>query len=240
MIGAASSGRTTAARFVADAIQRRDGLAPVYISSSQIRWELYGSHRVDGPWAAVEARIRERLWEALQAGRPVVLDATYTRRQYRLAITQALDLPLPVQWVGWWLDTPSDLCLQWNRQRQHPIAESIIQEHCAQLLQPTGAPQRREGFAAVVRLETRHWSDLAAYINSEYGQLEARIQAGALRESGYALHGYSRLLDLERLLYLIGLLSRYPQLTAMEAHRDPELLRRSPGGGGRSRVAGKQ
>ena len=76
----------------------------------------------------------------------------------------------------------------------------------------------------MVRLETRHWSDLAAYINSEYGQLEARIQAGSLRERGYALHGYSRLLDLERLLYLIGLLSRYPQLTATEAHRDPELL----------------
>jgi predicted kinase len=167
MIGAASSGRTTAARFVADAIQRRDGLAPVYISSSEIRWELYGSRRVDSPWAAIEARIRERLWAALQAGQPVVLDATYTRRQYRLAITQALDLPIPVQWVGWWLDTPTHLCLQWNRERQHPIAESVIQEHCAQLLQATGAPQRREGFAAVVRLETRHWSNLGAFIASE-------------------------------------------------------------------------
>ena len=224
MIGAASSGRTTAARFVADAIQRRDGLVPVYISSSEIRWELYGSRRVDTPWAAIEARIRERLWAALQAGQPVVLDATYTRRQYRLAITQALDLPIPVEWVGWWLDTPTHLCLQWNRERQHPIAESVIKEHCAQLLQATGAPQRREGFAAVVRLETRHWSNLGAFIASEYGQLEARIQAGALREGGYALHGYSRLLDLERLLYLIALQSRYPQLTATGAARDPELL----------------
>jgi predicted kinase len=224
MIGAASSGRTTAARFVADAIQRRDGLVPVYISSSEIRWELYGSHQVDSPWAAIEAHIHERLWIALQAGRPVVLDATYTRREYRLAITQALDLPLPVQWVGWWLDTPRHLCLQWNRQRQQPVAESIIQEHCAQLLQTTGAPQRREGFAAVVRLAIRHRSDLGAYINSAYDQLEARIQAGALRERGYALHGYSRLLDLERLLYLIALLSRYPQLTATGAARDPELL----------------
>lgn len=224
MIGAASSGRTTAARFVADAIQRRDGLAAVYISSSAIRWELDGSRRVDSPWAAIEARIRERLWAALLAGQPVVLDATYTRRQYRLAITQALDLPIPVEWVGWWLDTPPHLCLQWNRERQHPIAESVIEEHCAQLIHATGAPQRREGFAAVVRLETRHWSDLGAFIHSEYGQLEARIQAGALREGGYALHGYSRLLDLERLLYLIALQSRYPQLTATGAARDPELL----------------
>ncbi len=86
---------------------------------------------------------------------------------------------------------PTHLCLQWNRQRQHPIAESVIEEHCAQLLQATGAPQRREGFAAVVRLETRHWSDLGAYIHSAYSQLETRIQAGALREGGYALHGYS-------------------------------------------------
>ena len=53
MIGAASSGRTTAARFVADAIQHRDGLVPVYISSSEIRWEIYGSRRVDSPWAAI-------------------------------------------------------------------------------------------------------------------------------------------------------------------------------------------
>ena len=45
-----------------------------------------------------------------------------------------------------------------------------------------------------------------------------------MREGGYALHGYSRLLDLERLLYLIALQSRYPQLTATGAARDPELL----------------
>jgi hypothetical protein len=49
MIGAASCGRSTAVRFVADAIQCRDRCVPVYISCSEIRWELYGSHWVDSP-----------------------------------------------------------------------------------------------------------------------------------------------------------------------------------------------
>ena len=31
---------------------------------------------------------------------PVILDATHARRPWRLAITQSLSLPAPVEWIG--------------------------------------------------------------------------------------------------------------------------------------------
>jgi len=223
MIGAAASGKTTAARHLAATIQQSEGVAPAYISSADIRLELYGHARVIANWQAVECRIQELLSAALLAGRPVILEACYVRRCYRLAITQALALPQPISWIGWWLDTPLEQCLQWNERKPQPVPEWVVRKHCAQILCGSGEPLRCEGFAVVVRLEAARADDLAARIQQEYQRLEQRSQAGTLRERAYELHAYSRLLDLERLLYLMVLLSRHPQLPVTGEPEDPEL-----------------
>jgi predicted kinase len=223
MIGAAASGKTTAARLLAAHLRNSDGQSPVYIASSEIRTELYGARGVIGSWDAIEARIAERLRAAVAAGQPVILEASYVKRAFRLAITQRLQLSVAVQWIGWWLDTPQAQCLQWNRQRAHRVPESVIRKHCAQLLQCGGAPRRCEGFAAVVRLESQYGGDLAERIGIELERLPQRNAAGLLRDRAHERHGYSRLLDLERLLHLLQLLSRHPKLTAMEQLDDPEL-----------------
>jgi hypothetical protein len=49
------------------------------------------------------------------AGVPVIVDATHARRPWRLAITQALSLPAPVEWIGWWLYTTLGTCLPGTR-----------------------------------------------------------------------------------------------------------------------------
>ena len=214
MIGAARSGKSTAARILATSLQCAFCQELRYISSSQIRQDLYGDRAILGRWSEVEAVIHEQLLAAIAAGESVILEASYVRRAFRLAITQGLPLPEPVQWIGWWLDTPVAQCLAWNRQGPHLLPEGVIRRHCAQLLQAAPVPHRQEGFAAVVRLQTAQGVGLEELIAAELGRLDACVRRGANRDAAYRLHGYSRLLDLERLLYLIKLLSQYPKLTA--------------------------
>ena len=106
LIGAAASGKSTAARILARHLQRPDQPPVRIISSAAIRQELYGDPGILGCWAEVEAEIHRQLCLALAGGETVILDACYVKRSFRLAITQALVLPMAVQWVGWWLDTP--------------------------------------------------------------------------------------------------------------------------------------
>jgi hypothetical protein len=150
----------------------------------------------------------------------VILEASYVRRPFRLAITQALQLPVAVEWIGWWLDTPVEQCLAWNQQRSHQLPEAVIRKHCAQLLQSAQVPQRQEGFALVVRLQSSQGVPLDSLISAALDRLEARLGRGANRDAAYRLHGYSRLLDLERLLYLIRLLSSHPKLTMTDGASD--------------------
>ena len=55
----------------------------------------------------------------MAAGFPVIIDATHARRPWRLALTQALLLPAPVEWIGWWLYTALPT---WMRQAHHTSA----------------------------------------------------------------------------------------------------------------------
>ena len=154
MIGAAASGKSTASRLLARALQKADQPAIRYISSRVIRQQLYGGASVLGSWGIVEAVIQQVLCEALVVGVVVIVGDSYTKRDFRLAITQAMALPRPVQWIGWWLDTPQHLCLEWNQQRGNPVPDVVIQRQCAQLLQSAPVPHRKEGFSQVVRLQT--------------------------------------------------------------------------------------
>jgi predicted kinase len=240
MIGAASSGKSTAARILARLLQEREQRRVRYVSSAEIRRRLYGDRGVLGQWAEVEAEIGQQLLEAIAAQESVIVEASYVRRAFRLAITQALVLPVAVQWIGWWLDTPLEQCLEWNRQRPVGVPEAVIQRHCAQLLQAAPVPQRQEGFALVVRLRSDQGLSLERLIGAELERLEACQRRGANRDGAYRLHGYARLLDLERLLYLIRLLSEHPKLTATGETVDGELehlLAPLPSGGIAQRAA---
>ena len=223
MIGAAASGKSTAARLLACALQKTDPSPVRYISSSAIRHDLYGAAGGLGSWHEVEAVIQQELCEALTAGETAIVEASYSKRAFRLALTQAMTLPQPVQWIGWWLDTPQHLCLQWNQQRDNPVPDTVIRRQCAQLLQSAPVPHRKEGFSQVVRLQTAQERPLAVIIQAALAGMEATIQRGANRDAAHELHGYSRLLDQERLLYLVLLLCQHPKLTVTGCPPDPDL-----------------
>ena len=223
LIGPPASGKTTLARSLAPLLSGPDQPPALLLSTDAIRAEVFGDAAVQGPWIDIQQRLQQRLIEAVAAGIPVIVDATHARRPWRLALTQALPLPQPVAWIGWWLHTPLPTCLEWNRKRQRLVPEPVIQEMAAALADPHFGPCRAEGFAALCSLVPSHHSALEPVLAAELAALERRIRSARARETHWQLHGYSRLLDLERLLFLIRLLSRYPELEASDPHTREQL-----------------
>jgi hypothetical protein len=93
----------------------------------------------------------------------------------------------------------------------------------AALADPHFGPSRAEGFAAICAVVPTHHNDLAAVLQAELVGLDQRIRSATNRERKLQRHGYSRLLDLERLLYLIRLLSTWPDLEASDPASAEEL-----------------
>ena len=223
LIGPPASGKTTLARTLAPLLTAPGEPPALVLSTDAIRAEVFGDAAVQGPWIDIQQRLQQRLIEAVAAGVPVIIDATHARRPWRLALTQALRLPAPVEWIGWWLYTPLPICLEWNRHRERQVPEAVIQEMAAALADPHVGPSRAEGFAALCAVVPTHHEELEPLLAAELAALDRRIRSAQARETHWQLHGYSRLLDLERLLFLIRLLSRYPELDAADPNTRDQL-----------------
>ncbi len=223
LIGQPASGKTTLARALAPLLTGPGEPGAVVLSTDAIRTEVFGDAAVQGPWPDIQQRLHQRISEAVAAGTPVIVDATHARRPWRLAIIQALALPAPVEWIGWWLYTDLPTSLAWNARRERSVPVPVIQEMAAALADPHFGPTRAEGFAAICAVVPSHHQDLSEVLQAELASLDRRIRSAVNRENKVQRHGYSRLLDLERLLYLIRLLSRWPNLSATDPASSAEL-----------------
>ncbi|MEB3332745.1 MAG: AAA family ATPase [Synechococcaceae cyanobacterium] len=217
LIGPPASGKTTLAALLGPLLDAE------LFSTDRIREELYGDPMIQGHWSEVEEHLHQAIQCCVSAGRSVLIDATHARRPWRLALSQRLELDRPVEWIGWWLRTPREVCLAWNRKRDRQVPELVIHQFAAALEDIVFAPDRAEGFAALVDFDPSLGGDLPERLLEERERLERRIAAARNKERAKELHGYSRLVDLERLLYLLQLLSRYPGLSAGDVSTRGEL-----------------
>ena len=217
LIGPPASGKTTIAALLAPLLNAE------LFSTDRIREELYGDPAIQGHWHEVEERLHAGIQASVAAGRSVLVDATHARRPWRLALTQRLELDRPVEWIGWWMRTPLEVCLEWNQQRTRQVPELVVRQFAAALNHRDFQPDRSEGFAALVDYDPALGADPETALKAEIGRLDKRIAAARNREQAKEWHGYSRLLDLERLLYLLQLLSRFPGLSAADVTTRAEL-----------------
>ena len=223
LIGQPASGKTTLAKALAPLLASPGEPPALVLSTDVIRAEVFGDAAVQGPWEDIQQRLHQRIQEAVAAGIPVIVDATHARRPWRLAMTQALPLPAPVEWIGWWLYTDLPTSLTWNARRERAVPVPVIQEMAAALGDPHFGPCRAEGFAAICAVVPTHHHDLTEVLQVELAGLDRRIRSATNRERKLQRHGYSRLLDLERLLYLIKLLSTWPDLAVTDPASAGEL-----------------
>ena len=223
LIGQPASGKTTLAKALAPLLASPGEPPALVLSTDVIRAEVFGDAAVQGPWVDIQQRLHQRIQEAVAAGIPVIVDATHARRPWRLAMTPALPLPAPVEWIGWWLYTDLPTSLTWNARRERAVPVPVIQEMAAALADPHFGPCRAEGFAAICAVVPTHHHDLTEVLQVELAGLDRRIRSATNRERKLQRHGYSRLLDLERLLYLIKLLSTWPDLAATDPASAGEL-----------------
>ena len=217
LIGPPASGKTTLAGLMAPLLEAE------LLSTDRIREQLYGDPMIQGHWSEVEEALHQAIGSCVAQGRSVLIDATHARRPWRLALSQRLALDRPVEWIGWWLRTPRAVCLEWNQRRERQVPELVIEQFAAALDDPVFAPDRSEGFAALVDFDPSLGGDLGTRLQQEQDRLDRRIAAARNKERAKDLHGYSRLLDLERLLFLLQLLSRFPGLCAGDHSTRAEL-----------------
>lgn len=123
------------------------------VSTDQIRAELFGDENIQGNWALVEEQVISQIKQAIQAEQAIIYDATNAKKEWRVALLKQLmalslkEYKQEVQWVGWYLQTPLEVCKVWNKQRNRQVPELVIEE-LFQSLQDN-PPDESEGFVAV-------------------------------------------------------------------------------------------
>ena len=159
LIGPPGSGKSTLASTLAPMVGARA------ISSDELRQQLWGDAGTQGPWSELEPLLHGAIDSALSAGRSVLVDATHGRTSWRRRLIQRDLGERRLQWIGWWLQTPLDQCLAWNRCRQRQVPESVIRAMHQRLNNPPDRPDPSEGFTRLIRLNPAD-SSLNDQINS--------------------------------------------------------------------------
>lgn len=150
LIGLPGSGKSTWAKHF-----RQTGPAIAYISTDQIRQQLFGHEATQGPWPQVWQRVIHEWQQAVQQTRQggmhgALYDATNAQRRGRRQVIKTAQALGFTRLVAVWLDVPLADCLRRNQGRSRQVPTEIIQAMSRQL---NGAPPcSEEGFAAVYRL----------------------------------------------------------------------------------------
>ena len=106
------------------------------MTSDGIRKELFGSEEVQANPRRVFDLMRERTRAALQAGQDVVYDACNLRGRYRRQFLEKGLEGIPCTRVCLAVETPLELCLQRNAERERHVPEGVIRRMAERWEQP--------------------------------------------------------------------------------------------------------
>ena len=217
MIGAPGSGKSHIVKILAPLIKAE------IISTDQIRKKLYGDESNQGDWNEIKSVIDNKLDAAIAKKKSVILDSTHAYRKWRLAYTQNLNKVEQIEWIGWILTTEKSICLSWNKKRTKIVPKPIIDEYYAAINDKYFGPIRGEGFSTLIKINPAKEKDLKAKLLKEISSINFKISQGKKNDSSKKLHGYSNLLDFERLLFFTKLLLEFPNIDLENEHARKKL-----------------
>ncbi|WP_254173631.1 ATP-binding protein [Planktothrix pseudagardhii] len=125
MIGVPGSGKSTIAQQLAEITQG------IIISTDRIREQLYGEEIIQGNWSEIEAEVLRQMETAIASSQPIIYDATNAYPRWRLELLEKIALispEIPRYWMAWVLETPIEICKQWNQNRQRQVPEFVIEK----------------------------------------------------------------------------------------------------------------
>jgi len=143
-IGIPGSGKTTVLKTFAH--ERRF----VYISPDEVREEISGDARIQSDMQEVWRRVFQRMTEALQKGKDVVLDSTNYKAEDRRTLIEKADAS-GAQVIGVYFDVPLELALERNKSRERVVPEHAVQRMHKRLKETP--PCVEEGFYVVITPE---------------------------------------------------------------------------------------
>ena len=146
LIGPPGSGKSTLAANLAPLLPAR------VIANDALREQLWGDPKVQGAWSELEPHLHGAIDSAVADGINVLVDATHAQLNWRQRLMHRSLGARHIQWTGWWLQTPLDQCLAWNRSRQRSVPEAVIHAMHCRLSSPPDRPELSEGFTRLIRL----------------------------------------------------------------------------------------
>ncbi|WP_279611573.1 WYL domain-containing protein [Thermostichus vulcanus] len=210
LVGLPGSGKSTLAACLAESLTGCQ-----IISTDAIRQDLYGDPTIQGHWPDIEAQVLNQANQAVQQGLSIIYDATNAHRAWRLDLLQKLPT---LDWIGWHLTTPIDVCKQRNEQRSRQVPDSVIDAMALSLKHFPPVPA--EGFLDVLTLDLSGSLPSQPQILTNLKGIPRSLINRQNATQHVTLHGYSRLLDFERLLHLLSILIHHPGSTLEEiTHR---------------------
>ncbi|MDH6101886.1 WYL domain-containing protein [Chrysosporum ovalisporum ANA283AFssAo] len=221
LIGTPGSGKSTFAKLIS-----RLGNCEI-ISTDDIREELYADAAIQGEWQKIEETAIQLICTALSEGKSIIYDATNFKRCFRIDFLLKVNSQVAQRkltqpnWIAWYLQTPLSTCMEWNQQRQRQVPATIIESMYKMLQQ--FPPITGEGFAAVNKIDVTAPKFSAHQIAKLIADVPRKIVNSQNRYAKIILHRYSRLLDFERLMYLIFLIINYPGIGEFHLSK-PKLL----------------
>lgn len=223
LIGCPSSGKSTLAHQL---IKQ----TPNYriISTDQIRQQLFRDEFIQGNWQLIETEILNQVQQALTAGHSIIYDATNAKRSWRMDLLQKLKFIDNLDIIGLHLQTPLEICKQWNQKRQRQVPEFIVESYYQALKQFPPIPA--EGFTAIYDIPYKNGNlDLASFTEKITKLSRSKInRKNRTQHRKIELHPYSQLLDFDRLMHLISLIIKYPGIGNLQ-QTDPQLLENGTG-----------
>lgn len=157
-IGVPGAGKTTILKPLAERLGMQ------HVNRDEIREEWFGEPHLQVAKEAVWKEAERRTKEALDASRPVLLDATFAEPRKRIDASASARGAGAERVIGVIFSVPLETAKERNRNREHRVEDSVIEMMHAQLAE--NPPHESEGFDAL-------------YSSEELDELEGKEFGGA-------------------------------------------------------------